>query len=106
MQALRKEFSLRQNEEQDNSLTRQEQKYPKAKTHGQANLPQSESLTTNNERPFTMRDVSKEPSPLDVFQELKEVKAERDFYYDKLLRVRAKVQVAGNTNERVDNFRS
>ena len=60
----------------------------------------------NSERPFTLRDISKEPSPLDVFQELKEVKAERDFYYDKLLRVRAKVQVAGNTNERVDNFRS
>ena len=53
-----------------------------------------------------MREASKEEGPKDLFEELKQVKAERDLYYEKLLRVRAKVQVAGNTNERVDNFKT
>ena len=38
-----------------------------------------------------MREASKEEEPKDLFEELKQVKAERDLYYEKLLRVRAKV---------------
>ena len=53
-----------------------------------------------------MREASKENGAKDVFEELRQVKAERDLYYEKLLRVRAKVQVAGTTNERVDNFKT
>ena len=58
-----------------------------------------------SDRQVTLGDVQKESSR-DVMDELQRVKAERDLYYDKLLRVRAKVQVAGTTNNRVDTFKS
>ena len=92
----------------DRSPTRENKDHKQSEIHliNQSMYSQAQELTLNSERQFLVGQKAKGLSPRGIFEELQQVKAERDFYYDKLLRVRAKVKVAGDTNEKVENFKT
>ena len=73
LQALRKEFSLRSNEDQDHSLTREGKNHGASGTNfvDQKNQYMSQEMTLNSDQPISMREIGKEPPTGDVFELLR-----------------------------------
>ena len=111
LQALRQEFSLAAGHSRATRETSVEAADNKRSAEHMPETVTTPKTSTQSgdahEAQVTMTEVNEfGEAPRDVFDELKHVRAERDLYYDKLLRVRARVQVAGTTTDRLETFKS